>query len=276
LAILQTYADFRRSGEASGKRFLFLIDEAELHLHPTAQRNLKIALKDISDGGDQVFINTHSSVLVADDSPVQKIFRVEKTNKKSSVTYIDQAGKPSLVYELLGGSPSDLLLPRNFLIVEGKSDQIFIDALIRRFYADKPAIQIVFSEGDFEKQRESMNAINTVLAPLAKTSLFRDRLIILCDAPRPQKQAGFEKFVAAYPYLTAQNQLYVLPFASLEEYYGGQYRKTSSEVEDLGKEMGLKREVARHVGKNITQQEFEHEMEVIFNALTMCWNQAYQ
>ncbi|MGA3083073.1 MAG: AAA family ATPase [Terracidiphilus sp.] len=31
LAILQTYADFRRKGEASGKCFLFLIDEAELH-----------------------------------------------------------------------------------------------------------------------------------------------------------------------------------------------------------------------------------------------------
>ena len=38
LAILETYADFRRQNEAAGKTFLFFIDEAELHLHPTAQR----------------------------------------------------------------------------------------------------------------------------------------------------------------------------------------------------------------------------------------------
>ncbi|MGC2607046.1 MAG: AAA family ATPase, partial [Silvibacterium sp.] len=177
LAILQSYADFRRRGEASGKRFLFLIDEAELHLHPTAQRHLKMALRDIASGGDQVFINTHSSVLVADDFSEQTIFCVEKSDRKSAVTPIDSAGKPAIIYELLGGSPADLLLPRNFLIVEGKSDQIFIKAVIDRFYTHQPALQIIFSEGDFEKQRESMNAINLVYAALAQNPIYRDKLV---------------------------------------------------------------------------------------------------
>ena len=81
LAILQTYADFRRKNEAAGKTFLFFIDEAELHLHPTAQRSLKKALEDLSKRGDQVFINTHSSVLVADEAIGQSIFRVEKIDR---------------------------------------------------------------------------------------------------------------------------------------------------------------------------------------------------
>ncbi|MCM5530321.1 ATP-binding protein [Parasegetibacter sp. NRK P23] len=67
LAIIQAYAEFRRQNEDIGKSFLFFIDEAELHLHPTAQRNLKNVLLELSITMDQVFINTHSSVLVADE-----------------------------------------------------------------------------------------------------------------------------------------------------------------------------------------------------------------
>lgn len=275
LAILQTYADFRRKGEASGKCFLFLIDEAELHLHPTAQRNLKRALRDIAEGGDQVFINTHSSVLVADDFAGQTVYCVEKSNMKSTVTPIGPTDKPAVIYELLGGSPSDLLLPRNFLIVEGKSDQIFIKAIIDRFYADKPPVQIVFSEGDIEKQRGSMNAINAVYTPLVQNPIYRDRLIILCDQPHPSKQADFDKFKDAYPALEKNNQLHTLPVPSLEEYYAGQFRKTSAEVSDLGKQLGLKRELARHVGRGITKVEFETEMFVIMAALSQCWTKAY-
>jgi len=275
LAILQTYADFRRKGEASGKCFLFLIDEAELHLHPTAQRHLKNALKDIADGGDQVFINTHSSVLVADDFAGQTVFCVEKCNMKSAVTPVSPSEKSAIIYDLLGGSPGDLLLPRNFLIVEGRSDQIFIKAIIDRFYDDKPPVQIVFSEGDFEKQRESMNAINAVFVPLAQNPIYRDKLIILCDFPHPSKQADFEQFKKVYNALVGNNQLHVLPVQSLEEYYPGQYKKTSDEVKDLGKQLGLKRELARHVGKSITQAEFENEMPALLAALVACWSNAY-
>ena len=40
LAIIQSFADFRKN-QLGGGSFLFLIDEAELHLHPSAQRALK-------------------------------------------------------------------------------------------------------------------------------------------------------------------------------------------------------------------------------------------
>lgn len=49
LSIIQAYADFRREREMAGKNFLFFIDEAEIHLHPTAQRNLKEALLSLSE-----------------------------------------------------------------------------------------------------------------------------------------------------------------------------------------------------------------------------------
>lgn len=275
LAILQTYADFRKRGEAKGKQLLFLIDEAELHLHPTGQRNLKLALRDIALGGDQVFLNTHSSVLVADDFPQQTVFSVEKTDGETTVSQVNPTGKPAVIYELLGGSPSDLLLPRNFLIVEGRSDQLFIKTIIDRFYGDRPVLQIIFSEGDFEKQRESMNAINTVFAPLAQNPIYRNKLVILCDHPHSSKQADFEEFTRNYPWLVRQSQLFVLPTQSLEEYYAGTYHQTAANVEQLGRQLGLKREMAKHVGNNISQTEFESEMSVIKDALESCWAKAY-
>jgi len=84
LAIIQAYADYRKGREDAGKSFLFFIDEAELHLHPTAQRKLKEVLLTLSADLDQVFINTHSSVFVADEHPSQKIYKVEK---EDSITH---------------------------------------------------------------------------------------------------------------------------------------------------------------------------------------------
>jgi len=56
LAIIKTYSDYRREKDELGKSFVFLIDEAELHLHPTAQRQLKEALILLAENGDQVFV----------------------------------------------------------------------------------------------------------------------------------------------------------------------------------------------------------------------------
>lgn len=137
LAIIQAYADYRKGREDAGKSFLFFIDEAELHLHPTAQRKLKDVLLTLSADLDQVFINTHSSVFVADDHPTQQIYKVEKENSITRFRKVDELDKPYIVFELLGGSPADLLLPRNFLIVEGPSEVEFITRVIKRFYLGK-------------------------------------------------------------------------------------------------------------------------------------------
>ncbi|MGI4758457.1 MAG: ATP-dependent nuclease [Janthinobacterium lividum] len=271
LAILQTYADYRRRNEATGKNFLFFIDEAELHLHPTAQRNLKNALKDIVKAGDQVFINTHSSVLVTDEVPGQEVFKVQKIDKKTLVSKISQKQKTEVIYELLGGSPSDILLPRNFLIVEGLSDHNFIRSVISRFYPLQPEVQIIFSEGDHETQRRSMNAIHRLFSPLTLTSVYRDRLVLLCDAPHPDRLADFDTFKNAYAHLERNRQLHVLPCQSIEEYYPDEFRQTTQQVEQLSRSPGLKRQMADHVSKLIDQEQFERGMPIIYEAIRRCW-----
>lgn len=278
LAIIQTYADYRKENEDIGKSFLFFIDEAELHLHPTAQRNLKNALYELSLKGDQVFINTHSSVFVADELESQKIFKVEKNERQTSARPVNLQDKHVVVYELLGGSPSDLLLPRNFLIVEGRSEESFLSEIIKRFYLDKSIIQIIFASGDINKQERSMEAINAAYVPLGVTSpVYKDRLVILCDKPKDKKREEDKKrFLLSNKHLESNSQYFELPFDALEKYYPKKWAKNEEEIKKLDEDLNGKMLFARDViAREITKDQFEKEMPVLYQALKRCWELAF-
>lgn len=287
LAIIQAYADFRKANEDVGKSFLFFIDEAELHLHPTAQRNLKNVLHILSQTRDQVFINTHSSVFVADNYTSQTIFKVEKNSGETSIQSVTDFEKPYVVYELLGGSPADLLLPRNFLIVEGLSELELLTRVIKRFYSNKPPIQIIKANGDIDQAERTINAIEKLFTPL-ESSIYKDRAVILIDQPSAQKQAGVAQFLVTYNHLNVNNQFFRLAERDIEQCYPNQpdptytnWRKTQADLDALneggdkiitGKK---KRQLAKHVGDNITQAQFETDLQVCFNALERCWALAF-
>lgn len=264
LAIIKAHADHRRN-DALGKAFIFFIDEAELHLHPGAQRHLKKALFDLSQASDQVFINTHSSVLMVDEHEKQSVFRVKKCSGKTEVIPVAGQSKQDVIFQLLGGSPADLLLPANFLIVEGPSDKLFLENLISRFYRDKPSIQVVAAYGNDERAHQSMDAINLVFKPL-DTPIYRDKLTILIDEPYGDtEKRRLNNFRSEHPRLDKNKQIYVLPVKALEEYYP-----------DRWKNLGLGKLVwAERVAKEITKDEFEKKMSVVYNAINQCWDRAY-
>jgi len=287
LAIIQAYADFRKANEDLGKSFIFFIDEAELHLHPTAQRNLKNVLHQLSTHTDQVFINTHSSIFVADNYPHQTIFKVEKNNGATSITQVSDFEKPYVVFELLGGSPADLLLPRNFLIVEGQSEFELLTRVIRRFYPDRPSIQIIKANGDIDQAVRTINAIEKAFIPLG-ASIYKDKTVILIDQPSQQTQGGVTQFLQTYNHLQQNNQFFQLSARDIEQCYPnqpdpiyGNWRKTQADLDAVngngekiitGKK---KKQLAKHVGENITQQQFETDLIDCFNALNRCWELAY-
>lgn len=271
LAILQAYADFRRENEETSKFFLFFIDEGELHLHPTAQRKLKNALIELSEGGDQVFINTHSSVLVVDEHKNQTIFKVEKINKITSIAPVSRAEKPYVVYELLGGSPADLLLPKNFLIVEGKSELEFLTRVIARHYSDKPPVQIIPADGDLIQANRSLNAIEQVFKTL-ENSIYKDKVVIYVDKQSNKKQV--ETFLSSHPNLKANGQFYESTEASIEQYFPSALRKTSADVK--GMDGTLKINHAKKAGDEISKNDFESGMPILFASLNKSWNLAFK
>ncbi len=268
LSIIKTHADFRRD-EALGRSFIFFIDEAELHLHPTGQRQLKNALLELTNGVDQVFITTHSSVFIADEAGQQTIFEVNKEEKRTGVESVSHAGRQHVVYQLLGGSPADLLLPANFLIVEGASEEWFLLGLVERFYNDRPQIQIIPANGDDERQRQNMDAINLVFNPLKKRPIYKEKLVILLDQPNGgDKQARFDEFKQENRFLENNDQLHMLDVNGLEDYYPEELKERCPCTKKV--------KMAKWMAREMPQEQFESEMPIIFQALENCWQKAYQ
>ena len=272
LAIIQAYAEYRKGREDAGKSFLFFIDEAELHLHPTAQRKLKDVLLTLSEDLDQVFINTHSSVFVADEHPSQRIYKVEKEDSVTAFKAVDALDKPYVVFELLGGSPSDLLLPRNFLIVEGPSEVELLTRVIKRFYSDKPSIQIISAEGDTHQAKRSINAIRKSFKPL-ENSIFEKKMIVLCDAPTQKAQGGFDEFMKEFKAFKDRDQIKIIAHGSVEECYPLDWKRTKEQVSNMtGKQ---KIQLSKRVGDGITKDQFENDMRSVFEALVSTWELAF-
>lgn len=269
LAIIKTHADFRRE-DALGREFIFFLDEAELHLHPTAQRQLKQALLELTSSVDQVFITTHSPVLIADDDSKQRIFRVEKVHRDTEVHPVVASGKHDVVYNLLGGSPGDLLLPANFLIVEGESEKDFLNAIILRFYPDNPPIQVLSARGDHDRIAANMEALNLVFQPLHGNPVYGDRLVMLCDAPSEEKAESFRVFKAQNFRLVKSGQFVELPVMQIESYYPPPWQ-THDKLKPH-----QKRNLARRVAREIQQEVFEQNMPLVFKALQTCWKNAHK
>lgn len=275
LSIIQAFADYRKK-QTGGGSFLFMIDEAELHLHPTAQRALKQALIDICET-DQVLVNTHSSVMVVDNNDLQKIFKVEKTGGITHIDEVNDLEKINIIFDLLGGSPSDLLLPRNFLIVEGKCEFEFIKTMVERFYGDRfSGIKILFARGDIDEQETSLLAVHKLFVPIAGSDnpIYKEKAIVLIDKPNATQQNKYNSFKQGYPYLFNNNQVFELTTSTLEEYYPSPYTKNAAEIAQLVADK-KKAEYAKEVAGKITQNEFESNMEIIFNALKKCNEKAF-
>lgn len=267
LAIIKAHADARRD-DALGRSFVFFIDEAELHLHPTAQRQLKGVLTELADSVDQVFVTTHSSVFLADSHQGQRDFIVEKEQGATMVAPMVPQERYRTVYELLGGSPTDLLFPANFLIVEGLSEVHFLERVCTRFYANKPRVHIIAANGDDERQAQYLAAIMKVYAPLAESPIYKDRIVLLFDKPGDtHKRNRLDNFLAESG-VSRDGRALVLPVCALEDYYPHAVREPFGNLKHKVK-------LAKKMGDEISQQVFEDEMTVLLKALEMCWAKSY-
>ncbi len=271
LSIIQSYADYRKKN-AIARNFVFLIDEAELHLHPSAQRALKIALKDIVKNGGQVLVNTHSSIFINEQDDDQLIYSV---TKKNGISYIAPIDNPQdvldSIYQLLGGSPNDLLLPGNFIIVEGQSEYKFLSEIIRRLYPEALNIKILFARGDSVKSAKVYHSIADCFTPLHTNGVYKDKVCILLDKPNSEQDRNFELFKLTHSWISEDEQLHILPTGTLEEYYPEPWKKELNEIIDSEKV-----NIACNAGLNISREQILTSMPVIHNFLTKAIEKSYR
>lgn len=274
LSVIQAYAAYRKLREDTDKSFLFFIDEAELHLHPAAQRKLKNVLLELCAGMDQVFITTHSSVLVVDNHSLQLLFKVERDDSITSIEPVQGIAMHSVIFDLLGGSPADLLLPRNFLVVEGRSEQELLTRVIERFYPDEPPISIIPANGDVDQTARTINAIEKTFSVLG-SGIYGARVVLLCDKPSREREGGVRQFLDNNKELRKNNQVFFLSETAIEECYPpvNGWRKTHEEQEKMtGRQ---KKQLAKRVGNEITEADLKKFLPQILESLNQTWRLAF-
>ena len=110
----------------------------------------------------------------------------------------------------------------------------------------------------------------------------------MLDQPSDQTKGGVQAFLQANNHIKEGNQLHVLPLRDIEQCYPDQacpiyinWRKSQEEL-DAVNENGAKiitgrkkRQLAKHVGNNITKEQFEADLNKCFEALIRCWDLSF-
>jgi AAA domain, putative AbiEii toxin, Type IV TA system/AAA ATPase domain len=119
-------------------RYVILaIDEPEVGLHPAAQRRVAAALAGLSTFGVQTIVATHSPVFVNAAKPGGvRLIRSQRDGVENRGSVVVEPTDLQEIVGELGVLPSDVLLARRFVVVEGPSDAMILDHWARTLGQD--------------------------------------------------------------------------------------------------------------------------------------------
>jgi predicted ATP-dependent endonuclease of OLD family len=127
---------------------IVLLDEPEIHLHPSGQRYLRDELLEISKNNIVVFA-THS-VYMVDTKNIDRHFSVKKHEGRTLASQIekDNPYREEVLYEALGTSVLELIEP-NVLLFEGKTDRDIFELYTRKLKTDlkPPKVSLISADG---------------------------------------------------------------------------------------------------------------------------------
>ncbi|XOB40800.1 MAG: ATP-dependent nuclease [Candidatus Nealsonbacteria bacterium] len=127
---------------------IILLDEPEVHLHPSGQKYLRDELL-VFGKNNAVFFATHS-IYIVDTKNIDRHFSVKKKNGITQVFQIerDNPYKEEVLYESLGTSVLELIEP-NVLILEGKTDRDIFELYVRKFKKElkPPKVTTISADG---------------------------------------------------------------------------------------------------------------------------------
>jgi AAA domain, putative AbiEii toxin, Type IV TA system len=160
------------------------VDEPELGLSPQLQQVVATALLDAQQRKklfphlERVLIVTHSPLLL-DRAVINNNFVVKRAGTTVEVQACETvADLHQLRFTMLGDSLDALFLPEAIVIVEGKTDHSYIDALTKRRYPDK-RLTVVNATNDSEIKR-TLHTLETCLGALSESPL-ASRLFVVLD-----------------------------------------------------------------------------------------------
>ncbi len=121
--------------DPSGPRYIFTIEEPEIHLHPGAQRLLDTALRELGELGHSVLFTTHSPVFAA-STPIDNLMLVTRTAMAAKAIQAPALDTRQIAADL-GVEASDRLVGKSYVVlVEGSTDaEFYMVALTELFNA---------------------------------------------------------------------------------------------------------------------------------------------
>ncbi|WP_417590164.1 AAA family ATPase [Owenweeksia hongkongensis] len=108
------------------------IEEPETHLHPSFQKKLIELLKNKMFDKVQYFITSHSPFIIND--PDVKVYHFSKSEETFCFKEISNDSNRLRLMGDLGISPSDMLLSNFVLFVEGPSDKVYFEYLLKKYH----------------------------------------------------------------------------------------------------------------------------------------------
>ena len=154
---------------------LIVVDEPELHLHPTWQKTLLHMFGRLSETtGNQFVLATHSPTFVGPDS-IQYVSRVFSRDQKSHVLRLNIQELPDNrhLFNIVNTQNNErLFFADKVVLVEGLSDRIFFDAVLDahgRSQASRTTIEVIAVGGKhfFESYQKILRACHIEHAIIA-------------------------------------------------------------------------------------------------------------
>ena len=129
------------SNTSAIKNKIILLDEPEIHLHPSGVKYLREELLKISKS-NIVFVASHSIYMV-DKLNLDRHFKVTKEKSITSLKQIekDNPYEEEVIYEALGTSVYEHIHP-NMLIFEGKTDKDLFDGFLKKYKRDVKPVRL--------------------------------------------------------------------------------------------------------------------------------------
>jgi len=121
-----------QNDENEGKS-IYILDEADTHLHVKAQLELINVLNEFIDVNKQVVITTHSPFFINACKP-QQIRLLKNYNNISCVKYIQRDNEVNQILRNIGIENTYLFFAKKILIVEGETEEKFIPIIYERVY----------------------------------------------------------------------------------------------------------------------------------------------
>lgn len=128
---------------------IWAFDEPELHLHPSAQRDLFNSFNKFKTEGFQIICSTHSTVFV-NSSQMESVHVVSLNRDLLTIIQVKEQEIESLIKKSLGIRNSDIFFNNLFIVVEGQTEYaalpIFLKHLLGRD-CSAAGVSIIDGEG---------------------------------------------------------------------------------------------------------------------------------